>query len=345
MGVQLGEPEIQNDENNPALVDTTEKAEEEGSEKVDTTENADTAVEEAPDAGVPSGEPEAQNDENNPAPSTSTDSLVKGGSDPVAVTEKKEEDDVAHETFSSSSGSIKVDVQGDSHSTLKLSNSSDGEKKGSLTGSEKMDEPKGDHASSSHSSSTKRVAFDEPVEKMSEVYEESQSDNRGSLQENTSNKTLEARDSTAGTTLESEPHYSEYSSFAGHLPMCSDSMYSTEESVDIKPLRGSSVETYSQQVHEFVDMVIENAIKHFMNEKLRRQTTMEELEVELSRGSTPAVSRRVYDDETIENIEWLTIEEFTVVRGLSKIKEFIKVRIWSSVFCHVKVYRFTDLSL
>ena len=315
-------------------IDTTEKAEEDGSEKVDATENADAAEEETPDMGM---QPETQNDENNPAPSNSTDSLFKSGSDPVAETEKKEEDDGAQENFSSSSGSMKVDVQGDSHSTLKLSTPSDGEKKGSISGSEKRDE-RDDQAFASRSSSTlKRVAFDEPTEKMSEVYEESQSpsEDQGSLQKQISSQTIETRDSTTMTTLDSEPNYSEYSSFAEHLAdysMCSDSMYSREGSVDVKPQRGSSAERYTQQAHELVNMVIENASKHLVKEQLRRQTTMDELEVELSRGSTPVASRPVYDNEVIENIDWLTIEEFTVNRGTFKIEEFIKVRIWSSVF-------------
>ena len=290
--------------------------------------------EETHDMGVQLGEPEIQNDENNPAPSTSTDSLVKSGSDPVAEPEKKEEDDGAQADFSSSSGSMKVDVQGDSHSTSKLSTSSDGEKKGSISGTEKRDEPKGDQASSSHFSSTKRVTFDEPTEKMSEVNEEVQTEAQGSHE--ISSKTLETRDSTIMTTIESEEsNYTEYSGFVEHfaeLSMCSDSMYSSEESEDAIPQRGSSVEMYTQQAHELANMDIESALKHLMNEQLRRQTTMDELEVELSRGSTPVVSRPVFDNETIENIDWLTIEEFTVDRGTFKIEEFIKVRTWSSVF-------------
>ena len=327
------------EEDGSEKVDITEKADDDGSEKVDTAEKADAADEETPDTGVQLGEPETQNDENNPAPSTSTESLVKSGSDPVAEPEKKEEDDGAQANFSSSSGSMKVDVQGDSPSTLKLSTSSDGEKKGSISGSEKRDEPKGDQASSSHSSSTKRVAFDEPADKMSEVNEEVQSENQGSQE--ISSKTLETRDSTTMTTIESEePNYSEYSGFAEHLAdfsVCSDSMFSKEESEDAKPQRGSSAEKFAQQAHELVNMVIENASKHLVKEQLRRQNTLDQLEVELSRGSTLVVSRPVYDNETIENIDWLTIEDFTVDRGTVKIEEFIKVRIWSFVVCHVNV--------
>ena len=267
-------------EDSSEKIDTTEKAEEDGSEKVDTAENANAAEEETPDMGVQLWEPEIQNDENNPAPSISTESL--SGSDPVAEPEKKEEDDGAQADFSSSSGSMKFDVQGDSHSTSKLSTSSDGEKKGSIYGSEKRDE----------------------------------------------------------TPESEEPNYSEYSGFVEHfadLSTCSNSMYSSEESEDAIPQRGNSVEQYTQQAHELVNVVIESALKHIMKEQLRRQTTMDELKVELSRGSTPVVSRPVCDNETIENIDWLTIEEFTVDRGTSKIEEFIKVRTWSSVLCLVKV--------
>ena len=86
------------------------------------------------------------------------------------------------------------------------------------------------------------------------------------------------------------------------------------------------VDQYAATAHNLVDNVIENALKRLTEENITRQRTMESIRFDLSRSaSAEPPPPPEYEDFEVQNIRWLTIEEFSVEKAEEKIHEFIKV--------------------
>ena len=86
----------------------------------------------------------------------------------------------------------------------------------------------------------------------------------------------------------------------------------------------SGVEELEQQAHHLVDRVIDNSIKRVISELHSGD------ESDLGR---PVSAVRDYDsllfreteDHDIQDIHWMTIDQFTIEKGEAKINEFVKV--------------------
>jgi len=93
-----------------------------------------------------------------------------------------------------------------------------------------------------------------------------------------------------------------------------------------------SLSLYEQQAHRLVDQVIEQALQKIVDENLLRGKALHSAEVrfdmtteveEVPVAPEPA-TLILEEDYEIQNIEWLTIEEFSEKRAEEKIHEFIK---------------------
>ena len=86
---------------------------------------------------------------------------------------------------------------------------------------------------------------------------------------------------------------------------------------------------YADKAHRLVDYVIDNAIKKMEDDDAAPSQTMESsVKFDTSRDATIEVAPDpvIYEEDyEIQNIEWLTIDEFSVKRAEEKIHEFIKV--------------------
>ncbi len=91
----------------------------------------------------------------------------------------------------------------------------------------------------------------------------------------------------------------------------------------------SSDVEYQEKAHRLVDYVIDNAMKKIEDEDAmgdpRRQSSVK---FDMSKDATIEYAPepiQYEEDYEIQNIEWLTIDEFSVKRAEEKIHEFIKV--------------------
>ncbi|XP_013411462.1 A-kinase anchor protein 14-like [Lingula anatina] len=75
-------------------------------------------------------------------------------------------------------------------------------------------------------------------------------------------------------------------------------------------------EQYAEVAHELVDQVLNSAVKKLESEHL--------LERDTSRQTTLLSLENLREDYQVKNIEWLTIEEFTIQKGEDKINDFLK---------------------
>ena len=87
------------------------------------------------------------------------------------------------------------------------------------------------------------------------------------------------------------------------------------------------LDEYAQQAHELVDDVIESALTKLKNELWLREKTKDSLNIDLSRNSTFVYQEPKYEDYEVQNIQWLTIDEFSPKRAEEKINEFIAVSV------------------
>lgn len=86
------------------------------------------------------------------------------------------------------------------------------------------------------------------------------------------------------------------------------------------------IDQFAETAHNLVDFVIESAIKRLEQEGKERQETLQSIRNDIA-GQPPSSDRRKpinYDDYDMPNIEWLTIQEFSVEKGEEKIAKFIK---------------------
>ena len=89
------------------------------------------------------------------------------------------------------------------------------------------------------------------------------------------------------------------------------------------------VDQYADTAHSLVDHVIEVALKRLQDENLTRQRAMEAIRFDLSRSSSSEPPPPPeYEDFEVQNIRWLTIEEFSIEKAEERINEFIKVDIY-----------------
>lgn len=88
----------------------------------------------------------------------------------------------------------------------------------------------------------------------------------------------------------------------------------------------AELDEYAKQAHKLVDRVIESSISKLENNGLQKEKTMQSIKFDMSRDTTIVFADPKYEDYDIENIDWLSIEEFTVEKAEEKIYEFIKVR-------------------
>jgi hypothetical protein len=85
------------------------------------------------------------------------------------------------------------------------------------------------------------------------------------------------------------------------------------------------IDEYANQAHQLVDDVIESAMGKLKNELWLRDKTKEAINSDLSRNNTIIYKEPKYEDYEVQNIKWLTIEEFSPDKAEGKINEFIKV--------------------
>lgn len=86
----------------------------------------------------------------------------------------------------------------------------------------------------------------------------------------------------------------------------------------------AELDEYAKQAHKLVDRVIESSISKLENNGLQKEKTMQSIKFDMSRDTTIVFADPKYEDYDIENIDWLSIEEFTVEKAEEKINEFIK---------------------
>ena len=92
----------------------------------------------------------------------------------------------------------------------------------------------------------------------------------------------------------------------------------------------SEVDVYAQQAHQLVDFVIESSMKKLEERALQKEKTIQSIRFDMSRDTTIIFNDPKCEDYDIENIDWLTIEEFSTEKAEEKIHEFIKVRYYST---------------
>ncbi|XP_064639247.1 A-kinase anchor protein 14-like [Lineus longissimus] len=78
-------------------------------------------------------------------------------------------------------------------------------------------------------------------------------------------------------------------------------------------------DAFIQQAHQLVDDVIDGAMKQLEHEVLQRSKTLDTIAFE-SREST-AIE---FEDYDVPNIDWLSIDEFSVEKAEEKINDFIQ---------------------
>ena len=86
------------------------------------------------------------------------------------------------------------------------------------------------------------------------------------------------------------------------------------------------IDEYAKQAHQLVDYVIESSIMKLEDKALQRDKTLQSIKFDMSRDTTIVFAEPKYEDYEIENIDWLTIDEFTVEKAEEKINDFVKVR-------------------
>ena len=95
-------------------------------------------------------------------------------------------------------------------------------------------------------------------------------------------------------------------------------------------LQKTKMSDYQDKAHRLVDYVIDNAIKTIEDEEIvgGKEKTQSSVKFDVSRDATLEYAPepiQYEEDYEIQNIEWLTIDEFSVKRAEEKIHEFIKV--------------------
>lgn len=85
------------------------------------------------------------------------------------------------------------------------------------------------------------------------------------------------------------------------------------------------LDEYQHQAHELVDEVIESALSKLKNELWLREKSKSSINIDLAQNSTIVYREPPkYENFEVQNIEWLTIEEFSPKLASGKIDEFIK---------------------
>lgn len=91
-----------------------------------------------------------------------------------------------------------------------------------------------------------------------------------------------------------------------------------------------SLVMYQEQASRLVDSVIDQALQKIVDDGLAREKTLAEAGVKFNMADVEVIRAPevipvvMEDDYEIQNIEWLTIEEFSENRAEEKIHEFIK---------------------
>lgn len=89
------------------------------------------------------------------------------------------------------------------------------------------------------------------------------------------------------------------------------------------------IDQFATTAHNLVDTVIESALRKLEDENKIRKQAIAAIRLDLSRSASaeppPPV---VHENYEVENIEWLTIEEFSIEKAEKKINDFIKVSLF-----------------
>lgn len=90
--------------------------------------------------------------------------------------------------------------------------------------------------------------------------------------------------------------------------------------------RGDGVDIYAKTAHNLVDQVIESAIRRLEEEESNsRQKTLDSIQFDHSRDQTIVFADPPKIEEyDVQNIEWLSIGEFSPEKAEQKIQEFVK---------------------
>ena len=98
-------------------------------------------------------------------------------------------------------------------------------------------------------------------------------------------------------------------------------------------MENAQVDIYAKTAHNLVDRVIESAIRRLeQDEQNNRQKTLDSIQFDHSRDETFIISEPTTEDYDMQNINWLSIGDFSPDKAEQKIHQFIKVR--QIYICH-----------